>query len=311
MGAWEALVMINPDKILVTGGNGLVGSCVSGTHRPSSAEVNLMKFNQIFDYIGDNKIEYVVHCAARVGGVKENSDKLGEFFYQNMQMNLNLLESCRVNRVKKVVSTLTTCIFPAKATYPLTYDQLHRGEPHHSNYGYAYAKRMLEINSRAYRDQYDMNIVNIIPCNVYGPRDNFNVQSGHVIPSLIHKAYLAKSNELPLEVWGDGSPLREFLYSEDLGKILDWVLKKYDDPEPLIVSPNQEISIRYVAEKLKDIYDLSEIIFQKDMPMGQSQKPSDSSKFNQIKGDCPLTPFDEGLVKTTAWFNENYESARK
>lgn len=303
--------MINPDKILVTGGGGLIGSCVTGTYKPRSNVVDLMKFNEINSYIRDNNIEYVVHCAARVGGVKENSEHLGEFFYQNMQMNLNLLEACRVNNVKKVVSTLTTCIFPAKATYPLTYDQLHNGEPHESNYGYAYAKRMLEINSRAYRDQYGMNIVNIIPCNVYGPRDNFNVQSGHVVPSLINKAYHANLTGSPLEVWGNGSPLREFLYSEDVGEILDWVLYSYDDPEPLIISPNHEISIRHVAEKLVDLYGLSGLIFKNHMPMGQMRKPSDNSKFYRLKQDYVLTPFDEGLEKTVLWFNENYESARK
>jgi len=302
--------MIDPDKILVTGGGGLVGSCVTGTHKPRSSEVDLMNFDEIDSYIRDNNIDYVVHCAARVGGVKENSEKLGEFFYQNMQMNLNLLEACRVNNVKKVVSTLTTCIFPAEATYPLTYYQLHNGEPHESNYGYAYAKRMLEINSRAYRDQYGMNIVNVIPCNIYGPRDNFNVQEGHVVPGLINKAYHAKWSGSPLQVWGDGSPLREFLYSEDLGKIMDWVLHNYNDTEPLIISPDEEISIGHVAEKLSSIYDINELVFQSDMPLGQMRKPSDNSRLKSLI-EFQFTPFDVGLEKTVSWFNDNYESARK
>ena len=204
----------------------------------------------------------------------------------------------------------STCIFPAEATYPLTYDQLHNGEPHESNYGYAYAKRMLEINSRAYRDQYGMNIVNVIPCNVYGPRDNFSVQAGHVVPGLINKAYHAKWSGSPLQVWGDGSPLREFLYSEDLGKIMDWVLHNYNDPEPLVASPDEEISIGHVAEKLKEIYGLDELVFQDDMPMGQLRKPSDNSKLKSLL-DFEFTSFDDGLEKTVSWFDNNYESARK
>ena len=160
--------MINYDKVLITGGNGLVGSCVTGKHRPSSKEVNLLNYEETLSYMQENKIEYVVHCAARVGGVKENMEKLGEFFYENMLMTLNIIEASRVCGVKKMVCLQSTCIFPDNATYPLTTDQIYKGEPHPSNYGYGYAKRMTEINARAYRDQYGMNIVNVIPCNVYG-----------------------------------------------------------------------------------------------------------------------------------------------
>ena len=175
-------------------------------------------------------------------------------------MNLNVLEACRINKVKKVVSLLTTCIFPDKnITYPLTSDQLHNGPPHESNYAYAYAKRMLEVQARAYRDQYGMNIVNVIPCNVYGPRDNYNLEASHVIPGLIHKAFLAKHDNKPLKVWGDGTPKREFIYSKDLGKIIDWTLRNYTLEEPLIVSSDEEISIGQVAEKLKDLYELKNI----------------------------------------------------
>lgn len=303
-------MIFDPNKILVTGGFGLVGSCVTGNHKPRSSEVNLMKFDEINSYLRLNKIDCVVHCAARVGGVKENSEKLGEFFYENMQMNLNLLEACRINNIKKIVSILTTCIFPAAANYPLTYNQLHNGEPHKSNYGYAYAKRMLEINSRAYRDQYGMNIINVIPCNVYGPRDNFSINTGHVIPALINKAFLAQKHRTPLRVWGDGSALREFIYSEDLGKIIDWVVNNYSLPEPLIISPDEEISIKSIAEGLMRLYHIPKLIFESDMPMGQLRKPSDNSKLKSML-NFEFVPFDVGLEKTVSWFNANYRSARK
>lgn len=311
MGAWEALVMIDPDKILVTGGSGLVGSCVTGKHKPRSTEVDLMKFNEVYDYIRDNKIQYVVHCAARVGGVKDNSEKPAEFFYENAQMNLNILEACRLSETKKIVSIITTCSFPAKATYPLTVEQLHMGEPHESNYGYGYAKRMLAVQAKAYHEQYGMNIVSLIPCNVYGPRDNFNITSGHVVPSLIHKAYVASKAGNPLKVWGDGSPLRELLYSEDLGKIIDWFLTNYDDAYPVIVSPDEETSIKYVAEQLMSLYDIKELIFESEMPIGQHRKPSDNSKLKEILPDFEFTSFDSGLKKTTRWFNENFGNTRR
>ena len=302
---------MDSSKILVTGGNGLVGSCITGDHKPKSTELNLLNFEDLNSYLADNKIEYVVHSAAMVGGVKENTEKLGEFFYNNMQMNLNVIEACRINNIKKVVSLLTTCIFPANdISYPLTPDQLHTGEPHKSNYGYAYAKRMLEINSRAYRDQYNMNIVNVVPCNVYGPRDNFNLQSSHVVPGLIHKAYIAKLNNEYLKVWGDGSPLREFIYSKDLGKIIDWVLHNYNDVEPLIISADDEVSIQEVADCLVDLFSLKGVEFQSDMPMGQFRKPSDNSVLKNLY-DFKFTPFKQGLKETVNWFTENYNTLRK
>jgi len=303
--------MIDESKILVTGGRGLVGSCVKGYHKPSSEDLDLMDFKAVDNYIALNRIEYVIHCAALVGGVKENTERLGEFFYKNMQMNLNVLEACRINKVKKVVSLLTTCIFPAEnIKYPLTHDQLHNGAPHESNYGYAHAKRMLEVNARAYRDQYGMNIVNIVPCNVYGPRDNFNLQSSHLVPGLIHKAFIAKQNNEPLKVWGDGSPKREFIYSEDLGKIIDWSLQHYELPEPLIVSSDNEISIKEVAERIRDIFDLPGIEYETDMPKGQYRKPSDNTLLKSLL-DFPYTSFNEGLKDTVEWFNNNYETLRK
>jgi len=169
---------------------------------------------------------------------------------------------------------------------------------------------MLEINSRAYRDQYGMNIVNVIPCNVYGPRDNFNIETGHVVPGLINKASLAERLETPLHVWGDGSPLREFIYSEDLGRIIDWVVSDYSSSEPLMISPDEEISIKEVADRLIVLYNIPELVFESDMPMGQFRKPSDNSRLKSMI-DFNFTPFDVGLEKTVSWFNANFESARK
>jgi len=138
--------------------------------------------------------EYVIHTAGKVGGLLGNMNNKGQFFYENIMINTNVLESARLTNVKKVVSFLSTCVFPDNVKYPLTEDQIHNGEPHNSNYPYAYAKRMLDVQSRAYREQYDCNYICVIPTNIYGPNDNFNLKNGHVLPSLIHKCYLAKQN---------------------------------------------------------------------------------------------------------------------
>ena len=303
---------IPEESIFITGGNGLVGSCVKGKHRPRSSEVDLLNFDQTLEYMRDNKIKNVVHCAARVGGVQENMDKLGEFFYENLQMTLNIIEASRLCGVEKMVCLLSTCIFPDKATYPLTTDQIHMGEPHPSNYGYGYAKRMTEINARSYRDQYGMKIVNIVPCNVYGIGDNYNLKSSHVIPGLIHKCYIAKQYEGDLEVWGDGLALREFIYNKDLGKIIDWTLENYDDDEALIVSPDKEHSIAEAVESITKAFDLSgSIVYDSSKPKGQHRKPSDNSKFKSLLPDFEFTPLENGIKETVDWFRKNYGDVRK
>tara|TARA_R110000824_G_scaffold241351_1_gene430066 strand:+ start:859 stop:1755 length:897 start_codon:yes stop_codon:yes gene_type:complete len=296
------------DKILVTGGSGLVGSCVKGK-KPSFSEVDLMREDDISEYIIDHKLDYVINCAAKVGGVKENKNKPGEFFRDNMQMTLNLFEACRKTGVKKILNVLSTCVFPDVASYPLTPDQLHKGEPHSTNFAYAYAKRMIEVMSRAYRQQYNLNAVSVIPCNVYGPRDNFNLESSHVLPALIHKCYLAKINNTDLHVWGTGKPTREFIYSEDLGSILNWTLENYDNTDPLIVSSDQEISISALVDKITTAMEFSGNIIYNNELDGQLKKPSDNSEFNKRK--MKLTSIDEGIEKTVNWFVSNYKECRK
>ena len=296
---------------LVTGGKGLVGSSIESKFKPSRYDVNLMNLDSVVNYITENDINYIIHCAAKVGGIKANSERLGEFFYENMRMNINVLEAARITGVKKVVSFLSTCIFPGYATYPLTTDQIHLGEPHPSNYAYAYAKRMLEVQSRAYRDQYGCNFVTVVPCNIYGPHDNYNLDSGHVIPSLIHKCYLAKKNNTNFEVWGTGLPYREFVYSKDVGHITQWILENYDDPEPLIVSPDEEICISVIAQEIAHRMGFEgNITYNKKMD-GQFHKPSDNNKLKSLLPNYTFVPIEMGLQKSIDWFVENYEDARK
>ena len=298
-------------RTLVTGGNGLVGSSIDSYYKPTRERLKLNDTYEIIRYITLNKIDSIIHCASKVGGIKANSEHLGEFYYENIIINSNILEAARLTGIKKVVSFMSTCVFPADATYPLTPDQIHLGEPHPTNYAYAYAKRMLEVQSRAYRDQYGCNFVTVIPCNIYGPNDNYNLDSGHVIPSLIHKCYLAKKNNTNFEIWGTGTPYREFIYSKDVGYITQWVLENYDDPEPLIISPDEEINIAVVAQEIANRIGFKGNIVYNQERDGIFRKPSDNSKLRSLLPGYKFVPIEMGLQKSIDWFVENYDKARK
>lgn len=150
------------------------------------------------------------------------------FYRENMLINDNVMEACRVHGVQKLVSCLSTCIFPDKTTYPIDETMIHDGPPHPSNEGYAYAKRMVDVMNRCYREQYGCRFTSVIPTNVFGPHDNFSIEDGHVIPGLIHKCFLAKRDGHPFVIWGSGSPLRQFIHSMDLGALLVWTLRHYE-----------------------------------------------------------------------------------
>tara|TARA_R100000008_G_C3583795_1_gene170591 strand:+ start:2167 stop:3066 length:900 start_codon:yes stop_codon:yes gene_type:complete len=296
---------------LVTGGSGLVGSTIESSFKPSSKELNLMDLDSIIRYIKTNNIDSIIHCAAKVGGIKANTEQLGDFYYDNVTMNNNLLHAAHICGVKKVVSFMSTCVFPADASFPLTPEQIHDGEPHPSNYAYAYAKRMLEVQSRAYRDQHGCNFVTIIPCNIYGPNDNYNLDSGHVIPSLIHKCYLSKQNNTNFEIWGTGRPYREFIYSKDVGYITQWVLENYDEAEPFIISPDEEINIATLAQEIAWRMGYEGNIVYNQERDGQFRKPSDNSKLRTLMPEYKFVPIEVGLTRTIEWFIENYDKARK
>lgn len=304
-------VHVSRTQLLVTGGNGLVGSSLYCDKRVGS-EFDLRDSNICDTLFRVNKPLNVIHCAARVGGLGGNMNYKGEFFYDNIMINTNVIESCRKYGVNKLVCFLSTCIFPDDVTYPLTEDKIHMGEPHTSNYPYAYAKRMADIQIKAYREQYNLNYVSVIPTNIYGPNDNFSIDNGHVIPSIIHKCYLAKKNGTPLKVWGSGKPLREFIFSNDVAKLTEWVLHNYDDSEPLILSTSQEVSIKHVVDLIvKHMEFKGEIIWDDSKPDGQLRKPSDNSKLLSLLPDFEFTSLDNGLRETVKWFVNNYESCRK
>jgi GDP-L-fucose synthase len=299
-------------KVLVTGGTGLVGTAIDADIKVGTKDADLRDWDQTNKLIENHKPTHVVHTAARVGGVGGNMRAKGEFYYDNIRINTNVLESCRINNVEKVVSILSTCIFPDKVEYPLTEKKIHLGAPHKSNYGYAYAKRMLDVQTEVYREQYNVNYTCVVPTNIYGPNDNFDIDNGHVLPSLIHKCYIAKQNNTNLEVWGSGEPLREFIYSKDIGKLINWALDNYDDPESIIFSTSHEISIKDVVGLIVDAMGFTgKVIFDTTKPEGQFRKPSDNSKLLSLLPDFKFTPIDVGIKETVEWFTNNFDNARK
>lgn len=309
-------------RLLVTGANGLVGSQIKGDVVPiTSYECDLRDKktteNIINFYADKNKqgmfaIDKIIHCAAKVGGVGGNMNYKGDFFYDNIMINTNVIEAARKAGVEKLVAFLSTCVFPNDIDYPLTEAKIHLGPPHSSNDAYAYAKRMADIQIRAYREQYGLKYTSVIPTNIYGPNDNFDIQNGHVIPSLIHKCYLARENNTDLHIWGSGTPLREFIFSKDVAELATWVVDNYDESEPIILSTSEEISIKDVVGIITENMDFKgKVIFDTTKPDGQFRKPSDNSKLKSYLPDFKFTPFETGIKETITYFTENYNKIRK
>lgn len=303
-------------NVLITGGKGLVGSAFEGGIKVSSYECDLTDFSKTDDMIRErtmfDNVDSVIHAAARVGGLGDNMRHQGAFFFQNVSMNTNVIEASRRNGIKKLVCFLSTCVFPDKVEYPLDHTKIHLGPPHDSNFGYSYAKRMAEVQIRAYREEYGLNYTCVIPTNIYGPYDNFSLESGHVAPMLIHKCYNAIRDNKPFEIWGSGKPLREFIFSKDVAKLTEWALDNYTEEKPLILSTSQEISIKELAILIADTIGFKgSVVFDGQRPEGQFRKPSDNSRIKSYLPDFQFTRLEDGIKETVEWFVSNYENSRK
>jgi GDP-L-fucose synthase len=305
------------ERTIVTGSNGLVGYALRQMRFPNAHfltrdQVDLTDFNltrQAFKIINP---ERVIHLAAQVGGLGGNLIHSGEYFRNNILINTNVLESARSTGTKKLISFMSTCVFPDKCDYPLNERDLHKGPPHPSNFGYAYAKRMLEVQSSAYRREWNCNYVVAIPTNIYGPNDNFSLTEGHVVPSLIHRTYLAMQNREDLTVWGSGKPLREFVLSDDIARLALWAMDNYSHDSPIIFSSGIETSIAELVEIVaRHMGFQGRIVYDSSKPDGQFRKPSDTSKLRALLPDFQWTPLEEGIGKTVEWFKQNYASIRK
>lgn len=304
-------------KILITGANGLVGSAIKKINPENTVylthtDADLVNFEATKKIFSDIKPDKVIHLAAVVGGVGANLAHPGKFFYDNIMINTNVLEAARLTGVEKLISFMSTCVFPDQCAYPLNEKDLHNGPPHPSNFGYAYTKRMLDVQSRAYRKEYGCNYIVGIPTNIYGPHDNFSIENGHVLPALIHKVFLAKQNGTAFTVWGSGKPLREFVYSEDIARLALWALDNYNDEAPIIFSSGIENSIKelvYLIARKMDF--VGDIIFDETKSDGQFRKPSDTKKLKEYHPSFDFIGVEEGLGRTIGWFLENYKNIRK
>lgn len=316
-------------KLLVTGGSGLVGSAIKNiitkttqqSYHPifiTSTEYDLTNLEQTQQMFKIHKPSQVIHLAACVGGLYKNMNFKVDMLEKNLLINFNVVKCCHEYKVEKLIACLSTCIFPDNTSYPINEEMLHNGPPHNSNDAYAYAKRMLEIQCSAYRENYGDKFVCVIPTNIYGPHDNFHLEDGHVIPSLINKCYLAKQQNKPFVVRGSGTPLRQFIYAEDLAKLIMWTLENVDDKSLILsVGEKDEVTIGNVARLIAKAFDYeTQMCFDMSFSDGQYKKTADNGKLVKmmelLNDSAPeFTPIEKGINMTVHWFTQNYDKARK
>ena len=308
--------------ILVTGGSGLIGKALQSIQSQypvydfyflSSQDCNLLSFKETFQTFQNIQPHIILHLAANVGGLFKNINQKVSMFEDNILMNMNVLKCAHLLNIQHVISCLSTCIFPDKTTYPIHESMLHEGPPHTSNDAYAYAKRMLEIQSRCYQENYGRNYRCIIPTNIYGPHDNFHLEDGHVIPALIHQCYLSKMENRPFIIKGSGKPLRQFIYSIDLARLIMWMAEEYPEREPIILSVDEkdEISIGEVGRLIAKYMDYEKIEMDESYADGQYKKTADNSKLRKYLPHFQFTSIENGLEKTIEWFLSHYPNLRK
>jgi GDP-L-fucose synthase len=304
--------------ILVTGGSGLVGSAIrniSNTYKDynfifvSSKQYDLNDINATKKMYEEAKPNYVIHLAACVGGLFKNMNNKVEMLEKNLMINYNVVKCAHDYKVEKLIACLSTCIFPDNVTYPIKESSLHEGPPHNSNDAYAYAKRILEIHCKAYRENYGDNFTCIIPTNIYGPYDNFDLENGHVIPSLIHKCCLAKKENNNFVIKGTGKPLRQFIYSEDLAKLIMIVFEKNITENIILSVPESyEISIGDVGKIIAKCFDYEDrVVFDENYSDGQYKKTVSVDKLLEyIDEDFTFIPIEEGIKKAVDYFIINF-----
>ena len=307
------------NEILITGGSGLLGSAfkkiIPNADFPSSQQINLLNKTDIKEYFAYKKPKTVIHLAGKVGGVKANTEFISDFYQVNSEINNSVVDACLYADVTKLVCCLSTCVYPDEkfVSYPLTEEQLHLGPPHHSNYGYAYAKRMVDIQLRAVNQQYGYEYISVIPNNMYGEHDNFDLQNGHVIPALIRKIWEAKINNKPtFEVWGDGEIYREFTYAEDIAKAILFCLEQQYVGGPINIGSTKEYKLKDVIALIcKELEYKGEVVYDSSKPKGQIRKPTSNEKFIKLGWrEETYTPIEVGLKKTCDWFKTNYPNIK-
>ena len=306
-------------RILVTGGAGFLGRCVVGKLKdsgckeifvPRSKDYDLVEMEAVRRLYSDSKPEVVIHLAARVGGIGANMKSPGSFFYDNLMMGVQMMEEGRVFGVNKFVAVGTICAYPKFTPVPFREEDLWNGYPEETNAPYGLAKKMLLVQSQAYRRQYGFNSIYLLPVNLYGPGDNFDPEYSHVIPALIKKVFDAMDRgEQQIVVWGTGKATREFLYVEDAAEGIVMATEKYDKPDPVNLGSGFETSIKDLADLICELTSFKgEIVWDTSKPDGQPRRRLDTSKAREYFGFEAKTDFREGLKKTIEWYARNRDT---
>jgi len=299
-------------RVTVTGGKGLLGRPLTQMLEKAGANVStfsskdydLTKQKEVGRMYADLRPEVVLHLAARVGGIGANRDNPGRFFYDNAIMGIELMEQARHNDVRKFVQVGTVCAYPKFAPVPFSEDDLWNGYPEETNAPYGLAKKMLLVQAQAYRQQYGLDAIYLIPVNLYGPHDNFDLHTSHVIPALIRKCIEAKrSGATEIEVWGTGTPTREFLYVDDAARGIMLGAERYDKPEPVNLGTSEEISIKDLVGLIAELTGFKgKIVYDSSKPDGQPRRKLNVERAKKEFGFTAETPFRVGLKKTIEWF---------
>ncbi|MCX5749219.1 MAG: GDP-L-fucose synthase [Candidatus Saganbacteria bacterium] len=303
-------------RVAVTGGAGFLGSHLTGKLEqkdcknifvPLVEDYNLVEKDPIIKMYKDLKPDIVIHLAAIVGGIGANMANPGRYFYENLMMGVQLIEQGRLFGIEKFVAIGTICAYPKFAPIPFKEEDLWNGYPEETNAPYGLAKKMMLVQSQAYRQQYGFNSIFLLPVNLYGPGDNFDLKTSHVIPALIRKFVEAKKRgDAQIEAWGTGNASREFLYVEDAAEGILLAAEKYDKPDPVNLGAGFEIKIRDLVDLIAKLTGFKgKVVWDPTKPDGQPRRMLDVSRAQKEFGFCAKTDFESGLKKTIEWYNNS------
>lgn len=303
-------------KVLVTGGKGVLGEglrSVASEYQecsfvfPDKEELDLLSASDATSFIEKFKPDFIMHLAAVSGGVGLSRTRPADLLRDNVLMSFNVLEAARKNGVKKTLMTLSSGMYPEEAPLPLSEESIHDGPPHISNYSYAFAKRLIEPSIVAYRAQYGLNVIGVVPNGIFGRHADFALESSAMWASLVRRMYENKLSNEDIIVWGDGTPLREHTYSEDMAKAFMWCMLNYEDPGILNVGSSEELSVKEIAFLIADMMGINRdrIVFDTTKPAGVHRKSIDNSQFLKLSG-FSFRAFEEGLFDVVKWYSSNF-----